>query len=206
MAEEAGGFQGGPLGATDLPPWEPGTLTVQSYMEATTPGSWSLGSKWGNPAPRPRARHKLWPLGGRSEPQTSLRARYPPPNPEGGPAGSGHSGEAPRGRLCLALQRSPCLWRLQVGPTLTRAQAGVVLANPKLPTPHLEVPGPQGPYEGMPPELCSGHSQLTPGPLWTFPTLGTTSSKELPPTSCLGPQPNCTRRELRPGSSFHAVT
>lgn len=37
VAEEAGGFHAGPLGATALPPrWEPGTLTVQSCMEATT--------------------------------------------------------------------------------------------------------------------------------------------------------------------------
>lgn len=65
---------------------------------------------------------------------------------------------------------------------------------------------PQGPYEGMPPEPCSGHSQLTPGPLWTFPTVGTSSSKELSSTSCLGPQPNCTCRLPRPGFSFQALT
>lgn len=132
------------------------------------------------------ARQERWPLGGGSGPQSGPAPR-----------------EGPGARLCV---RSPCPRRPWAGPTLPRAQAGVALADPKLPTPHLAVPGPQGPYEGVSPEPCSGHSQLTPDPLWTFPTLGTSSSKQLPLTSCLGPQPNCTRRELPPGSSFQAVT
>lgn len=112
----------GGRGGRWLPCWDPRGHSSSPTMGTWNPdsavlhgshySSWSLGSQWANPAPRPRACHKHRPLGGGSEPQTGLPARYPPPNPEGGPAGSAHSSQAPGVRLCLVLQRSPCLWRL----------------------------------------------------------------------------------------------
>ena len=185
MAGEAGCFPAGDLRTTALRPIT-GALspdTVQSHVEATP----TQGPARVTRLVSCRSHNEQRPLGGRSEPQMACGpGGHHPPHPPGGPVGSRHNLEAARVGLWLVLESDPHVWGLSVGPTVARVALTDQPRNPQLPT--LEVPGPRAPHEFTTPRTLLRSVTAHPRPLGPYPTLRTSSSKERPPTSCLGPQ------------------